>query len=108
VIYIKNYKIVSSAGLGMFGKRNYFKEQIKESLINMGFNYDELCNKYSKTYWCDYSSLTLCLFLHKNYIYFYKDRFLLPCELDETDSKIVVTKTFKEDLKKLKEIGCIK
>lgn len=104
---MKNYKIISSQEWGWFGIKKIFNFAQVEQLQSLGFRFDELFNKYSKSYCNVYVSLVMCLFPDKPHLYFYDgSRFFLPCEL--TDYYKVLMKEIREDIKELKSIGILK
>lgn len=98
---MKNYTIMSSQEYGWFGTKKIFNFAQKEFLESLKFKYDELFNKYFKSYYKDYLSVNMCLFPDKKHLYFYDgNRFFLPCELTEYYKPLM--KEILEDVKLLK------
>ena len=94
---MKNYKLLN------FNKKILselgFVESLTGTILRKSYKYRE------------YDFIDLCIVKGKEYIYFYKNRFFLPCELKSEIGDMGVkflNKEIKEDLKKLKELVIIK
>lgn len=104
---MKNYKIQPSLQYGWFGQKKIFNDAQVEVLLSLGFQYDEFFNFYSKGYLSDDRNyLKMCLYPNKDFLYFYGDRYFLPCELSSYYKPIL--KLMYPDLKKIKAIGILK